>query len=136
MESWAEFKLSGFGWFARLSPSVVLVWPQKLEGGDTGANYAPTLSWLHHYRYRPNKRGFRASIERFLQPSLGLHVVLLKFNNEDGVGLGGTLSLWRDFLSFGAGWNFSASSKDEGQRYCFIGSNLIGLVQTMRPGQS
>jgi len=71
---------------------------------------------------------------RPLQPGFGLHAIFLNFDNDPGICLGGTLSLWNDRLQFGLGYNLSASRADEGQVYYFVGSDLIGLLQTVGVG--
>jgi hypothetical protein len=52
-----------------------------------------------------------------------------------GIGLGTTLSLWDDRLQFGAGYNLMAESNEDGQFYFFVGSDLIGLLQTIGIGK-
>jgi len=128
VESTAEFKITHYGWHARLSPSVVLVRPDQLASGNTEFRFAPALGWMHHYRPRPSANDFLQIVGAF-QPALGMHSTFLNFDNESGIGLGGTLSFWNDRLQFGLGYNLSASSSDEGEIYYFIGSDLIGLLQ-------
>lgn len=135
-QSNAEFKITHYGWHARISPSVVLVRPDEVASGDDEYRFAPALGWMHHYRPRPEDSGFFADALRPLQPALGIHAIFLNFENETGIGLGGTLSFWNDRLQAGAGYNLSASSSDEGQVYYFIGSDLIGLLQTVGIGDN
>jgi hypothetical protein len=134
VEHEADFEITHFDWYAKLSPSVVLVRPDELASGDEGFRFAPALEWMHHYRPRPGDSSWYANFARPLQPAVGIHTIFLNFDNETGIGIGGTLSLWNDRLQFGIGYNLSADSSDEGQVYYFIGSDLIGLLQTVGVG--
>jgi hypothetical protein len=129
IESIATFELTRYGHYARLVPSVVLVRPDEIASGADNFRFAPALGWMHHYRPRPEEDGWFANVAGPLQPSGGLHAIFLNFDNESGIGLGGTISFWNDRLQFGAGYNLSASSSDDGQLYFFVGSDLIGLLQ-------
>ncbi len=130
--STAEFQVRRFGWYAELSPAVVLVRPRKLAGGNDGYRFAPTLSWLHHYVPRPEDRGDWINS---LQPALGLHAAFLNFDTGTSdsvqVGLGATFALWDGRLQAGTGYNFMADSNDEGRVYYFVGTDLIGLLQSV-----
>ena len=134
VESEADFEITHFGWHARLSPSVVLVRPEELASGNEEFRFAPALGWMHHYRPRPEDSTWYANLARPLQPAVGLHTTFLNFDNESGIGIGGTLSFWNDRLQVGIGYNLSAGSSDEGRVYYFIGSDLIGLLQTVGVG--
>jgi hypothetical protein len=129
----ARFEITHYGWHAKLSPSVVLVKPNELESGNSNFQFAPALGWMHHYRPRPSATGFKAAF-RPLQFSAGLHSIFLNFGDKSGIGLGGTISLWNDRLQLGVGYNLSADSKEEGSIYYFVGSDLIGLLQTIGIG--
>ena len=134
IESVATFELTHYGYYARLVPSVVLVRPDEIASGNDDFRFAPALGWMHHYRPRPEDDGWFATFARPLQLAGGLHAIFLNFDNESGIGLGGTLSFWNDRLQFGAGYNLSASSSDEGRLYFFVGSDLIGLLQAVGIG--
>jgi hypothetical protein len=136
----ALFQVERFGWYAELSPSVVLVKPDKLEGGHDGFRFAPTLSWMHHYRPRPEDASWSASLLRGLQPALGIHSAFTNFDSEGSdeavqVGLGTTVSFWDNRLQFGAGYNLMADSDQDGRYYFFVGTDLIGLLQTIGIGK-
>jgi hypothetical protein len=131
----AEFKVRRFGWYAELSPAVVLVKPRNLAGDNDGYRFAPTLSWLHHYVPRP---GETTDWINALQPSIGIHAAFLSFDTDTSdavqVGLGATAALWDGRLQAGIGYNFMADTGDEGRIYYFVGTDLIGLLQSIGVG--
>ncbi len=132
----ASFKVDEFGYFARLSCAVVLVRPSELAGGNDQFRFAPTLSWMHHYVPRAEEDGGFASFLRTFRPSLGIHAAFLSFDTGESsdaiqIGLGGTLAFWEDRLQLGAGYNLMADSDDDGRYYFFVGTDLIGLLQTV-----
>jgi hypothetical protein len=129
-----KFEITHYGWYAKLSPSVVLVKPTELESGNESYRFAPALGWMHHYRPRPSDKGV-ASFLRPMEMSFGLHSIFLNFDDESGIGLGATLSFWNDRLQFGAGYNLSADADDNGRYYYYVGSDLIGLLQTVGIGR-
>ena len=133
----ASFKLTRYGWYAKLSPSVVLVRPDQLEEASESFQFAPVVSWNHHYRPRPENAKWYAVATRGLQPAVGIHAAFLPYNadNNVGIGLGTTLSFWDDRLQFGAGYNLMAESSGDGRFYFFVGSDLIGLLQTIGIGK-
>lgn len=135
-ETEASFEVTHFGWRGRLSPSVVLVRPNKLANGGETFQFAPVLSWNHHYRPRETSGGELKWLAQVLQPAIGLHTAFLPYDANNGVaiGIGGTVSLWNDRLQFGGGYNLMASSSDDGKVYFFMGSDLIGLLQTLNVG--
>jgi hypothetical protein len=129
-----------FGWFAELSPAVVLVKPDELKGGNESFSFAPTLSWMHQYAPRPEDSMWYAAFLRGFQPALGMHSAFLSFNPDGSgdaiqVGLGATVSFWKNRLQFGAGYNLMANTEDEGRYYYFVGTDLIGLLQTIGIGK-
>lgn len=132
-----SFKLSRYGHYARLSPSVVLVKPDKLASGKESFQFAPVVSWNQHYRPRPENKKWYAAIAEGLQPAAGIHAAFLPYSpdNNIAIGLGATLSFWNDRLQFGGGYNLMAESSDNGQVYFFVGSDLIGILQTIGIGQ-
>lgn len=131
-QSTAEFEVQRFGWYARLSPAVVLVAPERLASGNDNFRFAPTLSWLHHYMPRPGAGG--SDFMAAMRPAIGIHSAFLNFDTATSdaiqIGLGGTFSLWHGRLQFGGGYNLMADSRDDGQFYYFVGTDLIGLLQT------
>jgi hypothetical protein len=136
----ARFRVGRYGYYAELSPAVVLVKPDRLAGANDGFRFAPTLSWMHHWAPRPENSSRRASVFRGLDPAIGIHSAFLNFdstiaNDAVQIGIGATLSLWKDRLQFGLGYNLMARSDDEGRRYFFIGSDLIGLLQAIGIGK-
>lgn len=136
----ASFQVERFGWFAELSPAVVLVKPEKLEGVNDGFRFAPTLSWMHHYVPRPEDSTWYAPILRGLQPAVGIHSIFMNFDSEVSagalqVGLGATVSFWKNRLQFGAGYNLMAVSDEKSRYYYFVGTDLIGLLQTVGVGK-
>lgn len=138
--SLATFRVERFGYYADLSPAVVLVKPRHIAGTDTGFRFAPTLSWMHHWNPRPGDTGTTASVFRALDPALGLHSAFTNFDsptsdNSAQIGLGVTLAFWKNRLQFGAGRNLMAESRDEGRTYFFVGSDLIGLLQAFGIGK-
>jgi len=132
----AKFAVGRFGHYAELSPAVVLIKPEKLSGGDDGFRFAPVLSWMYHWFPRPENSSGAAAISRAVDPALGIHSAFTHFRPDGGgdavqIGLGLTLSFWRNRLQFGAGYNLMAKTRSEGQIYYFVGSDLIGLLQTV-----
>lgn len=130
----ATFRMGRYGYYADLSPAVVLIKPNELAGGDDGFRFAPTLSWMHHWPPRPEETGTWASIRRSLDPAIGLHTAFTNFtsstsNDSVQIGIGLTLSFWKNRLQFGYGYNLMARTHEEGRRYFFVGSDLIGLLQ-------
>jgi hypothetical protein len=132
----ASFEVLEFGWHDRLSPSVVLVSPMELVALDEQFSFAPVLSWVHRYGVRPEQSGISASLQRFFDTSVGIHAIFVNFDpaKEVEVGLGATLSFWKERLQFGAGVNLMAPGKDDGQYYYFVGSDLISLLNTIGIG--
>jgi hypothetical protein len=140
IETTASFQVERFGWFAELSPAVVLVKPDKLDSTNDGFRFAPTLSWMHHYMPRPDDSSWHSSLLRGFQPAVGMHSAFLNFNQGGSgetiqIGLGTTLSFWENRLQFGAGYNLMAASDDEGKFYYFVGTDLIGILQSVGIGQ-
>lgn len=131
----ASFEPSYLGWHARLSPSVVLVRPSSLTGREEQFAFAPALSWVHGYRPRPEDEGFFDTVARGLDPSIGIHAAFVNFDPDTSIeiGLGATLSFWRERLQVGAGVNLMATTSD-GRYYYFIGSDLISLLNTVGIG--
>ncbi|MDH3592642.1 MAG: hypothetical protein OER88_12225, partial [Planctomycetota bacterium] len=125
-----SFKTTHYGWHARLSPGVVLVRPDQLSGRSNKFRFAPTLAWIHRYSPRPSKG---QTVLESLQPGVGIHAAFLDFDadSEVQIGLGATVSFWEDRLQFGAGYNLMADSDNDGRIYYFVGSDLIGLLQTI-----
>jgi hypothetical protein len=135
--SQASFELTRYGWYAVLSPSVVLVRPDQQSGEDNDVQFAPVVSWNHHYYPRPQKNPpWYISAMESLQPAVGIHAAFLPYDVENNaeIGLGGTMSFWDDRLQLGIGHNLMAASGDDGQIYYFIGSDLIGLLQSIGIG--
>lgn len=132
-QSTASFEVDRFGWFARLSPAVVLVTPDTLEDDPDLVQFAPTVSWMHHYAPRSTDEAWYAPTLRFLQPSVGIHSAFLAFDSDNPIeiGMGGTLSFWSYRIQLGAGYNLMADEREDGRFYYFIGSDLIGLLQTI-----
>jgi hypothetical protein len=136
----ARFRVGRYGHYAELSPAVVLVKPDRLTGGDDGYRFAPTLSWMHHWAPRPENPSRWATVFRALDPGIGIHSAFTNFSSTTSsdsvqIGIGATLSLWKDRLQIGLGYNLMARSDDEGRRYFFIGSDLIGLLQAIGIGK-
>ena len=129
----ASFEVQRFGWYASLSPAVVLVRPDQLAGAPNDFQFAPTLSWMHRYVPRPDETGWYAAPLRTAQPAVGIHAAFLSFPSDEEVqiGLGATVSFWEDRLQFGAGYNLMAESADDGRFYYFVGTDLVGLLQTV-----
>lgn len=131
----ASLEVGQFGWYARLSPAVVLAMPERLATGNDGFRFAPTLSWMHHYMPRPEKTGAGSEVLRTLRTAAGIHAAFLTFESESNaslqVGLGATISFWDDRLQFGSGYNLMSQSRDDGRFYFFVGTDLIGLLQTV-----
>ena len=132
----ATFQVNRYGWYADLSPAVVLAKPTELKGGDDGFRFAPVLSWLHHWVPRPNDSHWYADICRSIEPSIGIHSAFTNFSTGSSseniqIGLGMSLTFWKNRLQFGGGYNLMANSNDEGRIYYFVGSDLIGILQTI-----
>lgn len=129
----SSFRVERYGWHASLDPSLVLVRPDELASGETDYSFAPALVWAWTHYPRPDEDGWWSWVERALQPAYGLHAILLNFDSENDteVGLGPNLSLWRNRLQFGIGYNFMADDSDDGQIYYFVGSSLIPLLQAL-----
>jgi hypothetical protein len=91
---------------------------------------------MHHWFPRPENSSGTAAVFRAVDPALGIHSAFTNFRPDGGsdavqIGLGLTLSFWRNRLQFGAGYNLMAKTRSEGQIYYFVGSDLIGLLQTV-----
>ncbi len=132
----ASFEITHYGWYGNLTPSVVLVRPTEIAGGDEIFQFAPILSWNQHYRPRPGDVSQMDSFARNTLPAIGMHAAFLPYDAQNGaaIGLGATVSFFNDRLQFGAGYNLMATSSDEGKTYLFIGSDLIGLLQVLNGG--
>jgi hypothetical protein len=138
--STASLQVERFGWHARLSPAVALVKPDQLNGAYDDFRFAPTLSWLHTYTPRPVETQWSANLCRSLEPCAGIHTAFLNFETDQGgsalqIGLGATLSFWDKRLQLGAGTNLMADSQEHGRFYYFIGTDLIGILQSLGWGQ-
>jgi hypothetical protein len=91
---------------------------------------------MYHWAPRPESTATGAGLVRTLDPSIGIHSAFLNFNSPTSstsaqIGLGVTFALWKNRLQFGYGRNLMAKSDDEGRNYFFVGSDLIGLLQTI-----
>lgn len=132
----AEFLVNRFGLYGKLSPAVVLVKPTELKGGSDDFQFSPILSWMAHYAPRPEETGNWIPVQRALRPAIGIHSALLHFDGTDSdsvqIGLGGTISFWENRLQFGGGINLMADGKDDGLIYYFVGTDLIGILQTIQ----
>lgn len=129
-ETKASFAVDAFGWQGTLSPAVVLARPDSLGGADPNFGFAPSLSWLHGYRPRPDESGLFAGFMRGFAPSAGLHAVFLNIDpdKEVEIGLGATFALWGNRLQGGIGYNLMHDD-GIGEIYYFVGSDLIALLQ-------
>ena len=119
---------------------MALVRPDQLNGAYDGFRFAPTLSWLHTYTPRPDETQWSANLCRSIEPSAGIHTAFLNFETDLGgsalqIGLGVTLSFWDKRLQLGAGTNLMADSREHGRFYYFIGTDLIGILQSLGWGQ-
>jgi hypothetical protein len=128
-----EFDVVRHGYHDALVPSVVLVRPDRLAGAAEDFEFAPSLTWAHAYYPRPEESGWFDRFCRTMRPSLGVHAILLDFDDDQAteIGLGGTFAIWGDRLQLGAGVNLMAEGDDEGRYYYFIGSSLIPLLQAL-----
>ena len=112
----ASFQVERFGWYAELSPAVVLVKPDNLAGGSDGFRFAPILSWMHHYVPRQFNNEWHSEFLKGIQPAVGIHSSFLNFNSGQYNGrdadkdLGLAFSIWQDRLQFGTGYNLMAES--------------------------
>jgi len=73
---------------------------------------------------------------RTFRPSIGIHSAFLSFDSEESsdavqIGLGATRAFWEDRLQCGLGYDLMADSRDDGRYYFFIGTDLIGLLQSL-----
>jgi hypothetical protein len=129
----ARFGVERFGWHDSLEPSVVLVEPDRLAGSDGDVRFAPALVWAWSYYPRSDEQGWWVDSARFLQPSAGIHAILLDFDDENTteIGLGATVSIWESRIQFGIGWNLMADSDGDGRTYYYVGSSLIPLLQAL-----
>ena len=132
----ASFQVSQFGLYGKLSPAVVLVKPTELKGGSDDFRFSPILSWMAHYAPRPKETGVWIDAQRVFRGAIGIHSALLHFDGTDSdsvqLGLGGTISFWENRLQFGGGINLMADSVDDGLIYYFVGTDLIGILQTIQ----
>lgn len=129
----AKFHVERFGWHDSLEPSVVLVEPDRLAGSDGDVHFAPALVWAWSYYPRSDEKGWWVDPARVMSPSIGVHAILLDFDDENSteIGLGATLSVWESRLQFGIGWNLMADSDSDGRTYYYVGSSLIPLLQAL-----
>lgn len=86
---------------------------------------APAVSWTLHYNQPPDEDGRYNSWERTwktLDPGWGINVATLDWNDSIQVGLGTHITLFKDVITVGGGWNLN-ESKHGG--YLFIGIGVF-----------
>lgn len=134
MRSDATFSVQQFGWHSSLAPSVILDKPVKnRDSYDRDFKFAPSVAWLQTYYPRDTASGFWNSVMRVSQMGFGVHAAFLDHEQqkEGEIGLGATVSFWRDRIVVGYGWNLMSNSR----RYIYIGSNLIPILQALGYGK-
>ena len=134
MKSNATFSVKQFGWHSSLAPSVILDKPVKSRDSyDRDFKFAPSVAWLQTYYPRDTASGFWNSIMRVSQMGFGIHAAFLDHEQqkEGEIGIGATVSFWRDRIVVGYGWNLMSDSR----RYVYIGSNLIPILQALGYGR-
>lgn len=126
-----DLGLETIGWHARLDPSVILARPDGgIQAGSADFRFAPAVSWLWRYTPPDDATGFWNGVARGTGFGIGPHATFLSFdpNKDVEIGLGLTTSIWNGMLQFGGGYNLMA---DDNELYMFVGSSLIGILQTM-----
>ena len=89
---------------------------------------SPALSWNVHYRTEdyPYASGV-AGVWDYISPGLGVHVTTTNYDNEDsGVGMGISLSLFNDWVQVGYGAAFNVNRDRE---YYWVGIGLYDVFQ-------
>ena len=145
-----QLQLLRFGWFT--SPSVGLTYLSSFdpveEGGDGEGDeetvdetqgFVPQVSWLLNRRsWRKESEPARYHPRWWEQIGIGVHTVTLDLDNDNQLemGLGFTLSFYKDLFQIGAGIDLSLDEEP----YYFIGTRLFefarGLGVKNQPSES
>ncbi len=114
-----EHTISMFQVLPHVEPAAALVLanPESRTNAVQGDfHYAPGMSFLL-------KSGSRKSMlyNRFFDPGIGINVAALDFDGDDNpeLGVGGTLSMFRDWVQLGYGYNFGTDDA-----YWFLGLSI------------
>ncbi len=117
----SNLSLAKLGWSTHVSGDLIFI---RREDEDVFTT-APALSYV--YRYRPwSETGGGQRFLSVLNPGLGLNFATLSFDQSDiQVGVGVTLSLFRDLIRVGYGYNLQV---DERPEYFFVGFNFTEII--------
>jgi hypothetical protein len=129
-----SFTIEQFGWHKEITPSVILAKPIRTTSAfDHNFRFAPAVSWLATYYPRPAENAVWDRVARFSEVGFGLHAAFLNQDaqSSEQIGLGVAISVWRDYLTAGIGWNLMSDSRP----YYYIGTNLIPLLQALGYGK-
>jgi hypothetical protein len=86
---------------------------------------APSVAWTLHYNPPPPKDGSFSKWEKTwqtLDPGWGINVATLDWNDSIQVGLGSHVSIFKDVITVGGGWNLNESRHGG---YVFIGIGVF-----------
>lgn len=131
-----SFRLLRCGWFGSYGAGVTyLQAASRLAGQDEKTSgFTPQISWL--LRHRPWRSGTLAAGEparvrsrRSDWVAFGFHTVAVDLDNDNQqeLGLGVTVSFFKDFLQLGAGVDLSLDR----ERYYFIGIKLLEMARNV-----
>lgn len=131
-----SFRLLRCGWFGSYGAGVTyLQAASRLAGQDEKTSgFTPQVSWL--LRHRPWRTGTLAAGEparirsrRSDWVAFGFHTVAVDLDNDNQqeLGLGVTVSFFKDFLQLGAGVDLSLDR----ERYYFIGIKLLEMARNV-----
>ena len=109
---------------AHVHMSVAYTFAKPLEGNENFKG-GPLVSVL--YKFQSRSIGFR----NFLDFGIGLHAASYDFNNDDTPEFAGgaVVSIFKDYLQFGAGFNFN-----DRKSYWFAGLRIPLLNSSITPG--
>lgn len=99
----------------------------KTEGEKA---FQPTtgLSWILHYRPRPEQGWLNLLFSEPFHPGIGLNSIMFFDKTEVQYGLGMTMSFFNDLLQVGYGIHLQRT-EEEGRNYVFVGASLLDLLQ-------
>lgn len=115
-----------FGWSSDVAAALGFVRARDKEL----ANFepAPVASWRISYRQRPEDHRWLGRVADRSGFGIGIHAIALDFDPDNSVefGAGVNISLFKDMLEIGYGWNLNTKGERE---YWFIGLRLFELLK-------
>lgn len=118
------FRVQPYGVYSTWKTGFIFV---KNRGKE---DFQPTtgLSWILHYRPRPNEGWYTPIFNDLLNLGIGLNSIMMMNNSQIQYGLGITATFLDDIVQIGYGINLQQSEK-EGRSYFFIGASLLDLLK-------